>query len=260
MVNRICLVALFALAAAVPAKASETRNFLGVYKVSIFGFSIAESRFSSRLDGRDFEIDGTLKSAGLARIFDDTEGMTKVSGYLGQGTIVPVSYQMSYQSGRKRASTQIDFENGRVINVAIRPRHKHTGKNWVPLDADKLAEVTDPLTASMVKANGLADVCNRTLRVFDGEMRADLQLSFLRTRPFSTAGYQGDVVDCKAQFVPVAGYRKNNSGLAYLKAKSRISITFAPLGDSDVYAPVKAEVGTKIGTVLVYATRFGPAE
>ncbi len=251
---------LCALLLATPAGASGKQTFLGVYHVSIFGFPIAESRFASRLDGDEFYIKGTLRSAGLARIFDRTDGITEVTGRFGEKVIVPASFALSYQSGSKRGSTEIAFQNGRVVTVSVKPERKQKGPNWVPLDPAQLAEVTDPLTASMVRAASLADVCNRTLRVFDGEMRADLQLSFLRIRPFSTTGYSGDVVDCRARFVPVAGYRKTNSSMQYLQTRSRISISFAPLGESGVYAPVKAEVGTKIGTVRVYASRFGPAE
>jgi hypothetical protein len=249
----------FTILAAMPARAAEKENFLGVYRVSIFGLSIAESRFTSHLNGNGFRVKGNLRSAGLARIFDKTDGITQVTGHFAGETIEPVSYKMSYKSGSKRSSTAMAFENGRVVTVSVKPKEKRASADWVPVNPSQLVEVTDPLTASMVKATSLSDVCNRTLRVFDGEMRADLQLSYLRIRPFSTDGYRGDVVDCSARFVPVAGYRKTNSTMRYLQTESRITISFAPLGDHDVYAPVKAEVGTKIGTVRVYATRFGPA-
>lgn len=250
---------LYAAFAAMPATAADAQDYLGIYRVSIFGLPIAESRFSSQLDGDQFRVEGSLRSAGLARIFDRTDGTTQVTGYFSNQSVVPVSYQMSYQSGPKRSSTEILFEKGRAVTISIKPEPKRKGRNWVPLDPAQMAEAVDPLTAALVRAENLGDVCNRTLRVFDGETRADLKLSFLRIRPFSTDGFRGDVVDCSVRFVPVAGYRKTNGSLRYMQANKTMTVSFAPLGDGGVYAPVKAEVGTKIGTVRVYATRFGPA-
>jgi hypothetical protein len=259
MIRKLLTVLPVVVLPAMPARAAETQEFTGVYHISIYGLPIAESRFSSRLSEDEFRIEGTLRSAGLARIFDRTDGKTSVAGNFGSTSVSPARFALNYQSGDKAGSTEIGFENGRVVTVSVKPEHEHKGPNWVPLDPVQLAGVTDPLTATMVKAESLSSVCNRTLRVFDGEMRADIELSYLRVRPFSTEGFRGDVVDCNARFVPVAGYRKTNSSMRYLQTESRIVISFAPLGDHDVYAPVKAEVSTKIGTVRVYASRFGPA-
>ena len=67
---------------------------------------------------------------------------------------------------------------------------------------------------------------------------------------------------------PIAGYQSGRKAIEYLKNSSKISLTFASLGKSAIYSPVQAKIGTQIGTVTVYATRFektqidaaGPAE
>jgi len=88
-------------------------------------------------------------------------------------------------------------------------------------------------------------VCNRTIRIYDGEMRADLRLA--------PAGASGGQVTCSAKFEPVAGYRPSRSALKYLRDRSRITIAFAPLADTGFYAPVDASIGTQVGTVRIVA-------
>jgi hypothetical protein len=69
-------------------------------------------------------------------------------------------------------------------------------------------------------------------------------------------GWEGETVTCSVGFKPVAGYRKGRKALDYLKNRSRMTITFAPLGRTGVYAPVRATVGTQIGTITVQARKF----
>ncbi|RWP73942.1 MAG: DUF3108 domain-containing protein, partial [Mesorhizobium sp.] len=99
-----------------------------------------------------------------------------------------------------------------------------------------------------------------TVKLYDGEMRADLTLTYDSKGSTSVRGYKGDTVTCRMGFEPVAGYRKNRKALNYLKKRSRIMVTFAPLGQTGVYAPIHATVTTKIGTLTVSAERFEATE
>ncbi len=42
----------------------------------------------------------------------------------------------------------------------------------------------------------------------------------------------------------------------FLKNRSRILISFAPLGTTGVYAPIRVSATTEIGTLVVKARRF----
>ncbi len=237
--------------------AAEAQKFSTVYQISLFGLPIAKSSFSGQINGTDFIIDGALRSSGIARVFDDTHGTTKVSGYVENASLVPISYLLNYRSGKKNKSTLIGFSGGTVTKTVNTPELKIRKQGWIPVAKDDLTRVGDPLTSTLVKADGLRDVCNRTIRIYDGEMRSDLKLSYAGIKPFSTRGFSGDVVKCNARFIPVSGYRKGSSGTEYLRSKSRMNVTFAPLGATGVFAPVMASIGTKIGTIQIRATRFG---
>lgn len=258
MTRRIAAIAA-AIAIFLPLNATALeapKKFRADYRLSFLGFSIAKSSFASTFSGDTFLLSGNLKSAGLARMFDKTVAQTKVSGRLGDGGVEPLDYELNYVSGGKRQITAIRFNNGSVVETENVPPLKKRGADWVPLRSDDLRSVFDPLTASMVRADSPLEVCNRIIRTYDGEMRVDLKLGYGGMKPFRTRGFEGDVVRCKVKFEPVSGYRKGRRALDFMKHKSRMEIAFAPVGASDIYAPVSATIGTQIGTLRLYATQF----
>ena len=93
--------------------------------------------------------------------------------------------------------------------------------------------------------------------MFDGELRADLSLSYVKTGNRS----RGSGPD---RHLPHAihaggGYRKGRRALEFLRTKSRIMVTFAQIGKTGVYAPIHATIGTQIGTITVRARASKPA-
>ena len=225
--------ALAAAAAPVSAQALEgPRQFQVNYSISLYGLNIGRSAFRSTISGDTFSVDGTLQSSGVARIFDSTKGTTSVTGRFAGEQPRPDSFVLSYASGKKKQRTAIAFADG------------------------DLRAVSDPLSGTLVRAADLRDVCNRTLKLYDGEMRADLRLSFAEMTKAEARGYSGEAVTCAARFVPVAGYRADRDSIQFLKNKSRIRLTFAPLGDTGVYAPIRITATTEIGTITIAAARF----
>ena len=236
------------LGTALPALAAE-RSFRADYSVTLLGLPVAKARFDSTFSDEDFRIKGSLASAGLVRLFDKTTGTTSVEGTIGRdGAAAPRSFSSNYKSGKKHSRTTIRFSGDRVASVSNKPEPKK-GKSWVPVDESHLKSALDPLSATLVPTEDPAKVCNRTVRVFDGEMRADLKLS-----PRS-ADEDGRVV-CDARFVPVSGYRKGRKQIEFLKNDSRITVTFAKLADTGFYTPVDASVGTQIGTLRIALSRI----
>ena len=244
-----------ALVGAVPARG--TQSFQTDYRVSIYGLSIARASFATSVqDNGAYKITGKLSSSGLASLFDDTNGRLDVTGKLAKTGPVPTSYEVKYRHGNRDKVTSIAFANGNVTNTTnIPPINKK--KNWVELKPADLQSVADPISGVLVAADQPEQVCAQTLHLYDGQTRVDLKLSPSGgTRPFATKGFKGNAVTCSAKFVPIAGYQAGRKAIEYLKNSSNISLTFASLGKSDIYSPVQAKIGTQIGTVTVYATRF----
>lgn len=243
---------LFAVAALVatsaPVSAKEESSFRADYSVTLLGLPIAKARFDSTFTGNRFSIEGSLSSSGLARLFDKTTGTTKVEGAIRGGEVQPRAFRSSYASGKKRSRTTIRYSGGAVSSVANTPEPRR-GAHWVEVSQEHLKAALDPISSTLIRTDDPATVCDRTIRVFDGEMRADLKLS-------PRSGGRADQVTCDARFVPVSGYRANRKQIDYLKNQSRIAITFAPLGDTGFYTPVDATVGTQIGTLRITASRI----
>lgn len=242
--------AIAACGAPLPASAAQ-EAFIADYSVSLYGMTIAKARFESAFDEGAFSIDGNLSSAGIARVFDRTTGTTSVRGAIGRdGEAAPRSYRVDYVTGRKQKSTAISFARGGVSQTRNVPEPTERSERWVHVTPGHLRSVFDPITSTLVAADDAGAVCARTIKIFDGEMRADLRLN----EAGRDAG--SGTVTCSARFEPVAGYRQGQQQIDYLRDRGRISITFAPLGSTGFYTPVDASIGTQIGTIRIRAIRI----
>jgi hypothetical protein len=242
------------LAAVGPSVAAErAQSFRAEYSISYLGLTLARSNFESTIDDKSFRLQGSLSSAGIAEMFDDTKGTTSASGSFVGGLARPDAFTADYTTGRKAKKIVIGFAGGSVSKTLNIPPPKPRGEDWIAVGANQLRGVADPLSATLVRADSLEEVCGRTLKVFDGEMRADLALALAEKGPVSIGGYEGEAVVCEARFLPVAGFRKGHKSIEYLKNRSKIRITFAPLGTTGVYAPIRATIGTRIGTITISA-------
>ncbi len=225
------------------------------YSVRFLGLPIARAAFTTVIDGASYRIDGQVRSAGLAEIFDSTRGTAQVSGVVKPDRLQARSFVMSYRSGGKSSRTEVRLSNGNVQSASQTPKEKPHGEDWIALSRSDLLSVLDPISGLVVPAG--TPVCPRTVAVFDGQTRADFVLRPAGRQPFSTTGYRGEAIACTVRFVPKAGYRKGNRSVSYLQKLDTIEVWFARSPSADVYAPVYARVPTKIGSVTVWATRFG---
>jgi hypothetical protein len=255
------LLALLAIALPTATSAATLQSFKGEYTVSFLGLSVARATFSSHYEGDTYSIDGSVSSAGLATLFDDTRGTISSKGKISGKQIQPQAFRADYTSGKKASMVDIRFANGAVTATqVVPPPKKRSSKTWIPLGSSDLVSVLDPMAATVIHADSIDKVCGRTVKFYDGEMRANLTLTYDSKGSIAVPGYKGDTVTCRMGFEPVAGYRKGRKALDYLKKRSRMMVTFAPVGQSGVYAPIHATVGTQIGTLTISAGRFEAVE
>jgi hypothetical protein len=236
--------------------AAQGQAFRGEYTVSYLGLSVARANFESRYENETYAIHGSVSSAGLARIFDDTKGTISTSGSMRSDGLEPDAFRADYTSGKKVSLIDIRFAGGKVASTKVLPPPKKRGPDWLPLDAGDLAGVADPIAATVIRADSPDKVCGRTVKLYDGEMRANLNLAYIEKGSIAVDGYKGPTVTCRLNFEPVSGYRKGRKALEFLRKKSRIKVTFAPIGQTGIYAPIYATVGTEIGPITVRARRF----
>lgn len=224
------------------------------YSISLAGLPIAKASFQSEFMANRYRISGTMNSAGLAEIFAQTSGQTSVSGTIGRDRLNASEYRVRYKTGKKGRAIAVKFRDGDVLTASMQPARR-IPKNWVPVTKADMRDVVDPLSGMIFPAD--TKVCPKSVPVFDGESRMDINLSPKGTKPFKTEGFSGDVIVCGIKFVPRSGYRKGREDVDYLRKLETMEIWFAKADAANVYAPVYVRIPTKLGPVTVWATKFG---
>jgi hypothetical protein len=255
---RLAIAAAIFFALAAPSRsADEGQIFEADYTISFLGLRVANSRFVTRVEPDHYNVDGAIVSSGMATFFDRTEARARVSGHVGAGgELRPARYEVDYRYGEKQKRTQLSFSGGRVVDVFNSPPLRAPRKDWVPVRAAQLRAVLDPISATLIRARNPRSVCPRTVKAFDGQLRADMKLSFVGIEQTTIGSFSGEVVTCRGRFAPVAGYHKSNKSLRFLAGDDNISVQFARLGRTNLFAPVVAEVRTRLGPVSIRATRI----
>jgi hypothetical protein len=118
--------ALAALAVALPTatSAGTPQSFKGEYTVSLLGLSVAKATFSSSYEGDTYAINGSVSSAGLATMFDDTRGTISSKGKMSGKRLQPEAFRADYKSGKKASMIDIQFANGTVTATKVVPAPK----------------------------------------------------------------------------------------------------------------------------------------
>ncbi|MEJ2434925.1 MAG: DUF3108 domain-containing protein [Pseudolabrys sp.] len=132
----------------------------------------------------------------------------------------------------------------------------------LPVTAVQRHGVLDPMTASLIHVPGagsplVPDACQRTLPIFDGRIRYDLNLAFKRMDEVKAdKGYAGPVVVCAVYFSPIGGYIPSRVTIRYLKKQRDMEIWLAPIAGTRVLVPFRAQGPTPIGEAVMEATEF----
>jgi Protein of unknown function (DUF3108) len=102
-------------------------------------------------------------------------------------------------------------------------------------------------------------VCKETMPVFDGERRFDIILTpKQRTKVENKTpnGYSGFAAVCRAKFVPVSGYRPDDSAIKYMSQTDGIEVWLVPLPATIFYVPYRISVPTSFGSGSAELTSF----
>lgn len=235
------------------ATAEPTIGFETDYVITVRGFTVARATFNGKVEGKRFEVDGELRSAGLARIFDKTEARSRSVGILGEGTPQPDGFLLAYNQGSSGGKKmEIAFAEGNVVQVTHQPELGPPGDSAVPMSEGDLKSVTDPVSGTLVVRGRAEDVCRRRLRIYEGGTRVDVQLS-----PVSVGWVHGagnGAVTCSGRFIPVAGYIKSHT-YEYMRRHANMEFVYVPTHRHDLYMLHAITARTDIGQVKLRAWR-----
>jgi Protein of unknown function (DUF3108) len=239
---------------AAPARAEQIR-IRTEYSISFAGIPVARSQFRTVLEGNTLTVSGNLATAGLVAAFDSTRATSTSAGIVAKNGVQSQSFALDYKSGKKVRSTRVSFSKGNVIEATVTPE-RAPNPDIMPVEPKDLKGVVDPFFASLVWAESPNDVCNRTIKIFDGVLRINLVLRPAGREPYVIGNIKGEGVRCAARYQPVSGHKPKSSSVMYMAEGERATIVFGQLEGTNLYAPVKAAIKTKNGTVTVRATTF----
>jgi hypothetical protein len=231
------------------------------YSATIAGIPIGNGSWAIDIFDTQYTAAATGSTSGLLRAFTGGEGSSTARGTLNGGRLLSSIYAATISSRKKSDVIRIVIANGNVKDVAVDPPQDDDPER-VPLTEAHQHGVLDPMTASLVRMAGNGELltpeaCQRTLAIFDGRLRYDLQFAFKRMdRVKANKGYAGPVVVCSAYFTPVAGYIPSRSAIRFLSNQRDMEVWLAPVAGTRVLVPYRAQGPTPIGQAVLQATEF----
>lgn len=263
--NRAILLSLIAvgiaMAEAPQRRASAQGKLDARYVVTLSGLPIGQGAWVIEIGDDSFTASASGATAGLLRVFASGQGQSAARGSISSGQLVPSTYASRILTDDKSDEVRMVISAGAVKELAANPPTV-ASPDRVPVTDAHRRGVSDPMTASLIRVPGSGDTlvpqaCQRTLSIFDGRMRYDLQLAFKRLeRVRADRGYQGVAVVCAVRFAPIAGHVPERTAIKYLVQLRDIELWLAPIAGTRVMVPYRVSVPTPIGLGVMQATQF----
>lgn len=254
----VALAMLAAALLATPAQAGKS-SIGGLYSISIAGFKVGRGTLSLVMQGNAYSAKVNLEPAGIGTLFTTGKGGAEAAGWLVGSRVVPSKYRMASHAANLDFRVNLSQGSGSIRSMDVAPRFKPNAER-IKVTNRHTRNAIDPLSAVLMPVGRAKDslgpkACARKLPVFDGWTRFDIKLSYEGTRDVSGRGYDGQVVVCKARWVPIAGHRPSKDSVKYM-AKAKMEVWMAPMGRDNVLVPYRISMDTKNGRLVVEASKL----
>lgn len=241
-----------------PAEAKKS-SIGGLYSISVAGFKIGRGTLSLVMQGNAYSAKVSIEPAGIGTLFSTGKGGAEASGWMVGSKVVPSKYRMASHAANIDFFVNLSQGSGSIRSMEVAPQFK-PNKERIKVTDRHTRNAIDPLSAALMPVSRSKDsfgpkACSRKLPIFDGWTRFDIKLSYEGTKDVSGRGYDGQVVVCKARWVPVAGHRPSKESVKYM-AKANMEVWIAPMGRDNVLIPYRIAVDTQNGRLLVEASKL----
>src|SRR3984957_17543569 len=230
------------------------------YRVSLVGLPIGAVNLYAVLTPTSYSIAGDAKLTGLAKIVSNARGASAGKGAIVQGRVSPASFATTASSSNMTRTIRMALAGNAVTGIDISPPFQDK-PDRVPLGPGDKRGVVDPVGAVILPAPSSGPIlspaaCNRTVPIFDGYTRFDINLSYVGERTVSTKGYDGPVVICAARYVPISDHSRDRPATKFMADNKDMEVWLAPIESDRVLFPFRVSVRTMIGTTVVEAQEF----
>lgn len=252
------LLALGCAALAAPPCHAQTVD--AIYEVSLAGLPIGTATLAGKFDPDAYRLEVRIKLSGLAGLITNGKGAGVSTGSAASGKITPATYALSSSGSSGNMLVRMALNQGNVEAVEITPPLEPKADR-VPLLDEHRRAIVDPISALLLPqpARGApvdGAACNRTLPVFDGAGRFDINLSYAGSKNVAVPGYAGPVLICSARYVPIAGHRTGRKATQFMMANREMEGWFAPVEGTRFMLPFRIQVRTMIGLADIEAASF----
>ena len=246
-----------ALVAAWPARADVLH---ATYGVSLIGLPIGLARVDAQLSPTSYSVEANAALTGLARLFANSRGASTGRGAIIAGHVSPATFATTAANNYMTRTIRMAMSGNSVTGVDIAPPFEDR-PDRVPLGPHDTSGIVDPVGAFVIAAPPGAPIvspaaCNRTIAIFDGYTRFDIDLSYVGERNVTARGYSGPVAVCAARYVPISGHRKDRPITKFMADNKDLEVWLAPVQSAHVLIPFRVSILTMIGTTVVQASEF----
>lgn len=252
---------LLAVAGALPAAAQAQGKLDAKYEVSIAGIPIGKGTWVIDINDTHYSATASGETTGLIRAFTGGRGTSAAQGTLHAGEPVASSFTSLIAASHKTDEVSLSVVNGAVKDSHVEPPLE-VEPDRVPITDEHRKGILDPMTASLLRTPGSGnplapEACQRTVSVFDGRLRYDLQLAYKRMDQVkSEKGYSGPAVVCAVFVIPIAGHVPSRAAIRYITKTRDIEAWLVPVAGTRVLVPFRVQGPTPIGRVVLEATQF----
>ena len=239
---------------AAPASADTLRAH---YTVSLVGLHIGDLYADGALGPQNYHVSLNARLTGLAAMLSNVKMALASSGAVKKGNLSPSAYATSAASAQDIRTLRMALTAGSVRAVEIMPPPNFYGERVPVSEADK-RNILDPTSALIMTVPAKEPLigpsaCNRTLPIYDGYARFDIQLDYAGTRDVAIEGYSGPVSVCAAHYRPISGHLIDSKSTKFMAENNEIEVWLAPIEHAHVVVPLRVSMPTMAGSLLVEA-------
>jgi len=237
-------------------RACAQANFHADYIISFARIAVGNVSLTADIGSAGYEMSATGRVGGAMRLLANGEAHLTARGTTAEARLTPTNFASKISSADDPLDVTMAIENGNVSELTASP----PVNDGAALSDENRKGILDPLSALLIPADGIDDgltACQRTLPIFDGRQRYDLQLAFKRfDKVTANTGYAGPVVVCSVRYHPIAGQWTSAPLVKYLAESREIEGAFAPVAGTRFLVPVRLLVTNLLANLLVQASRF----